>query len=78
MVTEPEVRAAIACVIDHVDAQGIDAGADFYDCDLDSLHHASIILQLQEMYGLTVADGDLDKCRSITAIISYSQNQADG
>ena len=73
MLTEQDVRAAIAGAVDTVDAAAIDPAADFEDCGLDSLDHASIILRIEELYGLRVADGDFDACRSIVAIVAYFQ-----
>jgi acyl carrier protein len=71
MLSEQDVRAAIASVVDTVDAAALDAAADFDDCGLDSLDHASVILRIDELFGLRVADGDLDECRSIAAIVAY-------
>jgi len=73
MVTEQDVRQAIGSVIDRIDSGSIGRETDFYDCDLDSLDHAHIILRLEELYGLKVADGDFDECCSIAAIIDYAQ-----
>jgi acyl carrier protein len=76
MLTEQDVRAAVASTVDTVDAAALDASADFEDCGLDSLDHASIIMRIEELYGLRVADGDFDACRSIAAIVAYFQHQA--
>jgi len=71
MVTEQQVRAAIASVVDTVDAAAIDAAMDLDECGIDSLDHASIVMRIEELYGLRVADGDLDECTSIAAIVAY-------
>jgi acyl carrier protein len=73
MVTEQQVRMAIASVVDTVDAAAIDAAMDFDECGIDSLDHASVIMRIEELYGLRVADGDFDECRSIAAIVAYFQ-----
>jgi acyl carrier protein len=76
MLTEQDVRAAIASAVDTVDAAAIDASTDFDDCGIDSLDHASIVMRIEELYGLRVADGDFDACRSIAAIVAYFQQPA--
>lgn len=74
MLTERQVRAAIESAVDRiggVEAIGIATGFD--DWGLDSLDHAQILIRIEELYGLQVADGDFDECRSIAAIIDYSR-----
>lgn len=71
--TEADVRMAIGGVIDHVDAAKIELSADFYDLGLDSLHHAQIILRVEELYGLRIPDEDFEACRSIDAILEYAK-----
>ena len=71
-VTEPDIRDAIQKTVAGIDAKAIDVSADFYDSGIDSLDHASILLELQEKNGLVVPDGDLAKCRSIQGILNYA------
>jgi acyl carrier protein len=72
IVTEADVRGAIQNTVAGIDAGVIDITADFYNVGIDSLDHASILLELQEKNGLVVPDEDLATCRSIQGILSYA------
>jgi acyl carrier protein len=71
-VTEADVRSAIRRSVAGIDADTIDPAADFYTVGIDSLDHASILLELQEKNGLVVPDDDLAECRSIQNILKYA------
>ncbi len=71
--TEADVRDAIAKTVLNVDAQALDANASFFDSGVDSLDHASILLELQEKFGLNVPDSDLAQCQSIAGILAYAK-----
>ena len=71
-VTEADIRDAIQKTVAGIDAKAIGVAADFYDSGIDSLDHASILLELQEKNGLIVPDSDLAQCRSIQGILSYA------
>lgn len=72
MLTEQDVRNAIAKSVINFDAASLDSDKDFTDAGLDSLDHANVLLFLQEEHNLTVPDSDLDQCTSIQAILEYS------
>ena len=72
MLTEEQVRAAIATAVDRVGADTMDPDTDFDDAGLDSLDHAQILIRVEELYGVRVADEDFAECRSIAAIVAYS------
>jgi acyl carrier protein len=71
-VTEADIRSAIQKTVVGIDAAALDASADFYNSGIDSLDHASILLELQEKNGLVVPDDDLAECRSIQGILTYA------
>jgi len=71
-VTEADIRNAIQKTVVGIDAQAIDVAADFNTAGIDSLDHASILLELQENNGLVVPDEDLAQCRSIQGILTYA------
>lgn len=74
ILTEEQVRAAIADAIDRVDAATIGPETDFGDAGMDSLDHAQVLIRVEELYGLRVADEDIALCDSIAAIIAYAQD----
>lgn len=76
MLSEEQVRAAIAEAVDRAGAASIGADTDFEDAGLDSLDHAQILIRIEERYGLHVADADMAECRSIAAILAYSRRPA--
>jgi acyl carrier protein len=74
---EAAVRRAIREAVDRPMVASLEADTDFYDVGLDSLDHAQILMRIEELYGLVVADTDFDLCRSIAAIVAYGQSVAD-
>lgn len=72
MLTERDVRDAIAKSVVNLDAASLNVDTDFTDAGLDSLDHASILLALQEEHNLAVPDADVDQCTSIRAILDYA------
>lgn len=76
MITEQNIRDAIANAVDDFDASALGAGDDFFDAGLDSLDHATVLLGIQEECGLTIPDEAVDQCRSINGILEYAKNNA--
>lgn len=76
MITDQDVRNAIAQAVDNFDPSGMGADEDFFDAGLDSLDHASILLALQENHDLTIPDEAVDDCRSINAILAFAEKNA--
>ncbi|BBK30032.1 acyl carrier protein [Stella humosa] len=77
MLSEADIRAAIADAVDRGDLAALGIETDFYDFGLDSLDHAQILMRVEDLYGLHVADADFPACRSIAAIAAYSRQSAD-
>ncbi len=73
MLSEKDVRDAIADAVDRVSLDDLGVDENFYRFGLDSLDHAQILIRLEELYGLRVADADFEKCLSIAAIVDYSR-----
>ncbi|TAJ97412.1 MAG: acyl carrier protein [Reyranella sp.] len=71
-VTEQGVREIIAGVVERVCTDDLQASEDFYDFGFDSLDHAQILMRIEEVFGVLIAEDDLDDCRSIEAIIEYA------
>ena len=72
MLTDRDVRNAIAKSVINFDAASLDSDTEFTDAGLDSLDHTNILLILQEEHNLTVPDSDTDQCTSIRAILGYA------
>ena len=77
MITEEDIREAIAQTVPNLNAASVGVGQDFFDAGLDSLDHASLLLDLQEKHGLEVPDEDVEKCRTIQAILDYAKTTSD-
>jgi len=71
MLTEALVRDAIRAAVADFDPDLLAADTPFYDLGLDSLDQVKILLVIEERHRLQVADGDLDRCGSIQAILAY-------
>ncbi|MGH9342900.1 MAG: acyl carrier protein [Terriglobia bacterium] len=71
MITESDVRAAIKKAVRGYDVERLGIDQDFYEAGLDSLDHASILLNLQESHGLIIADEDIDQAKTIRGILEY-------
>ena len=74
MITEQDVRSAIAKARDNFDASALPIDADFGDAGLDSLDQASVLLELQEMSGIEFPE-DSSGLNSINAILRYAQSR---
>lgn len=72
MITEQNIRDAISGAVEEFDADAIGTADDFFEVGLDSLDHATILLAIQEEFGLTIPDEAIDECRSIDGILAYA------
>ena len=75
MITEQDVRAAIARARDNIDANALPIGADLGDAGLDSLDQASVLLELHESTGIEFPE-DTSELNSIQAILNFAQTAA--
>lgn len=76
MLTESNIRRVIEQCVTNFDATSLDPAVSFSDAGLDSLDQASVLLALQEEYGLVVPDEDVDLCNSIQNILDYQSEQS--
>lgn len=74
MITEKDVRDAVASVNPEYDAAALPTDSPFGEAGLDSLDHASILLALQEKTGVEFPD-DVDEIDSISKILAYVNKQ---
>jgi acyl carrier protein len=75
MLTEQNIRDAIANTVLNFDVASLTNDADFIEAGLDSLDISSLLLELQELHELTVPDQDVDKCSSIQTTLDYANSQ---
>jgi acyl carrier protein len=68
---ESDIRRVIAEVVRTLDATNLRADSEFAESNIDSLDHWSILLALQEEFGLVVPDEDLERTTSIEKILAY-------
>ena len=69
--TEQDLRGMMQRAFKSMDITAIDASASLYDAGLDSLDHATLLLAVQETFGVAIPDADVEKCQSIAAIVEY-------
>jgi acyl carrier protein len=69
---ETDIRSIISEVVPTIDAGSLSADSEFADSNIDSLDHWSILLELQERFGLVVPDQDLEQTTSIKKILVYA------
>lgn len=74
MISEKDVRAAIGRVRESLDANAVPADADLGDVGLDSLDHASVLLDLHESTGVEFPE-DASSLNTIRAIVEYAQSK---
>ncbi len=72
ILSERAVRDVVAGVIDRVATDDLGLAEDFYDFGLDSLDHAQILMAIEETFDLAIAEEDVDRCRSIQAILDHA------
>lgn len=76
MIIEQDVRNIIARSVTDESLASIGFEITFEEGGLDSLDHASILLNLQDEFDFVVPDEDVDKCNSIQAILEYAASKA--
>lgn len=72
MLKESDIRSVISEVVCRTAAGTLRADSEFADSNIDSLDHWSILLTLQERFGLVVPDEDLERTTSIEKILAYA------
>ena len=72
MLNESDIRNVISEVVHTIDVGTLRVDSEFSDTNMDSLDHWSILLALQEQFGLVVPDEDLEQTTSIGKIMAYA------
>ena len=71
MLTTEQIRQAIKAADVNVDASALPEDQSFRDAGLDSLDFYNIVVELQEMSGITVPDEDIDRLETIASVKAY-------
>ena len=71
MLTTEQIRQAIKAADVNVDASALPEDQSFRDAGLDSLDFYNIVVELQEMSGVTVPDEDIDRLETIASVKAY-------
>ncbi|MBT4434790.1 acyl carrier protein [bacterium] len=76
MITEQDIKNVIEKEVMGFDVNNLRNDQDFTEAGIDSLDHLSILLALEEGYGVKkIPDEFIDDCRSISGILSYLSNE---
>lgn len=51
-------------------------GTELFDLGLDSLDHASVLLQIEESFGIKIPDADSETLITVDAIVKFIEAQA--
>jgi acyl carrier protein len=76
MLTEKSIREVIADAVLNFDVSTLGRDTSFFDAGMDSLDHSSILLGVEERFGLKIPDDDVARCASIQAILDYAASRA--
>lgn len=78
MSTEGKLREIIAEVTDGFDAKGLGLNAPFLDAGLDSLDMARVLLEVQEVFGVIVPEGEEDKYDTLGKLVAFVEQNKNG
>lgn len=66
-----KIVALIAEVNPAITVMPADDGMSLMDLGLDSLDHATVLLQVEETFGIKIPDEDTEKLVSVQALVAY-------
>ncbi len=67
----------ISEVVEGFDGNALKADSLFLDAGLDSLDLASVLLEVQEEFGVIVPDGEEDKYDTLAKLVAFVDHSAD-
>ncbi|GKY88008.1 acyl carrier protein [Sinisalibacter aestuarii] len=71
MSVETRIREIISDVVEGFDGAALNADAELLDTGLDSLDIASVLLEVQEEFGVIVPDGEEDKYDTLAKLVAF-------
>ena len=66
-----KLKQLIADTVEGYDPNELEPDTPFSESGLDSLDHASILMAIDEEYGIKIPDEDMDQCFSLNSTIEY-------
>lgn len=66
-----ELKRLIENTIEGFNASQLMPDTPFSQSGLDSLDHATILMAIDEAYGIKIPDEDMDQCFSLNSTIQY-------
>lgn len=70
------VRNVVSAAIENFDVTNLRDDQSFASAGLDSLDEVTILIELEDRFGLSVEEVDADKCSSIAGIVEYFRSEA--
>jgi len=70
-INEEAIRELMQQSIKGIDISKVRPEDKFSEVGIDSLDLASILMAVDEKYGIKIPDEDVDKCNSIHSIVNY-------
>lgn len=71
MSTEARIRGIISENVEGFDGAQLKATAAFFDSGLDSLDLATVLLEVQEEFGVEIPEGDEDKFDTLQKLVDF-------
>jgi acyl carrier protein len=73
MINEQSIKELITGTVKGSDISMLASGDDFTEAGLDSLDVATILMAVDEKFGINIPDQDIEQCASIKGIVDYCQ-----
>lgn len=71
MSVETRIREIISDVVEGFDGSSLKADAAFLEAGLDSLDFASVLLEVQEEFGVVMPEGEEDSYDTLAKLVAY-------
>jgi acyl carrier protein len=76
MTTTESVIGIIKDISPQTKVDASNTGAELFDLGLDSLDHASVLLQIEETFGIKIPDEDSERLVTVDAIVNFIADRA--
>jgi acyl carrier protein len=76
MTTTESVIGIIKDISPQTKVDASNTGAELFDLGLDSLDHASVLLQIEETFGIKIPDEDSERLVTVDAIVKFIADRA--
>jgi len=73
-VTETDILSIIESAKISLDLSRLNGDTVFKDAGVDSLDMFNVFLGIEEHFGVTIPDEDIDQLKSVNEIVAYLQN----